>query len=108
MKSLKKLVIIKLKNQNNMDKLHYLTILFVGLKLTGFIDWSWFYIVLPSTITGAYYLIMIGLGIWSLIIDKQNKDMIEEMSEKRKSKSKFQQRLDDALEKAKQTKPNDD
>lgn len=27
-----------------------LTILFVGLKLTGFIDWSWFWVLSPTLI----------------------------------------------------------
>lgn len=30
--------------------LSLLTILFVGLKLTGFIDWSWFFVVAPTLI----------------------------------------------------------
>ena len=30
--------------------LNLLTALFVGLKLSGFIDWSWFLVVLPSLI----------------------------------------------------------
>jgi hypothetical protein len=28
--------------------LSLLTILFVGLKLTGFIDWSWWFVVMPA------------------------------------------------------------
>lgn len=30
--------------------LSLLTILFVGLKLTGFIDWSWWFVVTPTLI----------------------------------------------------------
>lgn len=30
--------------------LSLLTILFVGLKLTGFIDWSWWFVVAPTLI----------------------------------------------------------
>lgn len=30
--------------------LSLLTILFVGLKLTGFIDWSWWFVVAPTFI----------------------------------------------------------
>lgn len=33
-----------------MPLIHALTLLFVGLKLTGYIDWSWFFVILPSLI----------------------------------------------------------
>jgi hypothetical protein len=33
--------------RNNM-LLSLLTVLFVGLKLTNFIDWSWWYVLLPA------------------------------------------------------------
>ena len=36
-----------------------LTILFIGLKLTGYIDWSWFWVLSP---------LLIGLGLWLLIV----------------------------------------
>jgi hypothetical protein len=36
-----------------------LTILFIGLKLTGFIDWSWWLVLLP---------ILIPLGIIALAL----------------------------------------
>lgn len=44
--------------------LNLLTILFVGLKLTGHIDWSWFFVILPTIvqmfITGVVVLYKIG------------------------------------------------
>ena len=36
-----------------------LTILFIGLKLTGYITWSWWWVLSP---------IWIGLLVWSVII----------------------------------------
>ena len=36
-----------------------LTILFIGLKLTGFITWSWWWVLSP---------ILIGLGLVALIL----------------------------------------
>ena len=37
-----------------------LTILFIGLKLTGYIDWSWGYVLLPIYIIP---LVLIAIGI---------------------------------------------
>jgi len=40
-----------------------LTVLFVGLKLTNFIDWSWWYVLLP-----AYGGIILGIFAFILSI----------------------------------------
>ncbi len=37
--------------------LSLLTILFIGLKLTGFIDWSWWFVVMPTLV---YVFIVLG------------------------------------------------
>ena len=37
--------------------LHALTLLFIGLKLTGYISWSWWLVVLPSAISLAVLLV---------------------------------------------------
>jgi len=34
-------------------------ILFIALKLTNFIDWSWFYVLLPLIIEAIIYIICI-------------------------------------------------
>ena len=39
-----------------------LTILFVGLKLTGYIDWSWWWVVSPLWITCALLLLLLFAG----------------------------------------------
>ena len=36
----------------------WLTILFIGLKLTGFIDWSWWWVLAP---------LWVGLAIFAVI-----------------------------------------
>ena len=38
-----------------------LTVLFIGLKLTGYIDWSWWWVLSPL-------FIGLGIGIFFLII----------------------------------------
>jgi hypothetical protein len=35
-----------------------LTVLFIGLKLTGYIDWNWFFVVLPAIIDFLLYFII--------------------------------------------------
>lgn len=39
------------RNNNNSSDVNFsslLTLLFIGLKLTGFIDWSWWWVLSPS------------------------------------------------------------
>lgn len=43
-----------------------LTILFVGLKLTGFIDWSWFWVLSPMWIPLALVLVILA-GVLAFI-----------------------------------------
>lgn len=40
-----------------------LTIVFIVLKLLGYIDWSWFYVLLPEIIAVCIYALIIGLNI---------------------------------------------
>jgi len=40
----------KMKDDYGMGMLEWLFLLFLGLKLGGVIDWSWWYITLPITI----------------------------------------------------------
>ena len=48
-----------------------LTILFVGLKLTGHIDWNWFFVVLPTIIHFLFYFIV---GFFRLDKTQEEKD----------------------------------
>lgn len=48
-----------------------LTILFVGLKLTHHIDWSWTWVLSPIWIsTGLFFLFVIVLGAFTLIVNR--------------------------------------
>lgn len=50
-----------MENNNSsisLDFLNLLTILFVGLKLTGFITWSWWWVLSPIIVQGALVLIL--------------------------------------------------
>ena len=42
-----------------------LTVLFVGLKLTGYIDWSWIWVLSPLWITAILY---VAILVFFLII----------------------------------------
>ena len=40
-----------------------LTVLFVGLKLTGYIDWSWWWVTSPITIPISLGLAIVFIGL---------------------------------------------
>lgn len=40
---------------------HLLTLLFVGLKLTGHITWAWWYVVAPSIFIGSVQVFILAL-----------------------------------------------
>lgn len=42
-----------------------LTLIFITLKLTGVITWSWFYVLLPEIIT--YSVIILGITVLGII-----------------------------------------
>ncbi len=43
-----------------------LTILFIGLKLTHFIDWSWWWVWSPVLIVGGILLfIILSIAVWA-------------------------------------------
>ena len=47
-----------------------LTVLFVGLKLTGYIEWSWWWVLSPLWISGGLALVLI-VGL--LIVAKRKR-----------------------------------
>ena len=49
----------KVQVQGGMGLLGWLTVAFVVLKLTGFIDWSWWLVLAP---------LWAGLAIWAVLI----------------------------------------
>lgn len=44
-----------------------LTVLFVGLKLTGYIDWSWWWVFSPMWISAIIWVFFL-LGLFSFIM----------------------------------------
>lgn len=40
-----------------------LTILFIGLKLTGYIAWSWWWVLSPIWISAALVIAIIGIAL---------------------------------------------
>jgi hypothetical protein len=51
-----------------------LTILFIGLKLTGFINWSWLWVLSPFWITAlAVVAIITAFGLFVLYMRLSNK-----------------------------------
>ena len=52
-----------------------LTILFIGLKLTGFINWSWWYVLMPIWGAIAFglilFLIIILIGYFVTFLDRR-------------------------------------
>ena len=47
-----------------------LTILFIGLKLTGFVDWSWVWVLSPLWLPFLIGVMIIGIGITILTFIK--------------------------------------
>lgn len=42
-----------------------LTVLFIGLKLTGHIDWSWWWVLSPLWISGGLGVLFLGIIWWA-------------------------------------------
>ena len=57
----------------NIDSVELITIIFVVLKLTGVIDWSWWWVLSPLLIPiGLLIVVLIVFGIISFIIKQYN------------------------------------
>ena len=50
-----------------------LTILFIGLKLTGYVTWSWFWILSPIWISLVLGAVLFGLILFAVIAGKKLK-----------------------------------
>ena len=58
-------------NQHTIGLGGMLTVLFVGLKLTGYIDWSWLWVFAPlwmPIVLAVLILLIIALGLMSLAV----------------------------------------
>lgn len=74
-----------------------LTVLFIGLKLTGYIDWSWWWVLSPIWITA---IIAIPAAILVIYLEKkkeikEEKELLNRLSNGKKSK--FQEKLEEAM-----------
>lgn len=87
--------------------LSLLAVLFIGLKLTNYIDWSWWYVTLPLWGGLAIAMVMViiwgGVMLFAYISKVNNKSTIKNSPNSivtnniKAPKSRFQQRLDAAL-----------
>lgn len=50
------------KSDGNIGFLGWLTLLFIGLKLTGYIEWSWWWVLCPIWIP-----LSIGFGLFGIV-----------------------------------------
>ena len=64
-----------MENSGGVSFLHVLTFIFVVLKLTGVVSWSWWLVLLPSLI---YFGLILGVilfvGVFALVTFSKNKD----------------------------------
>lgn len=51
-------------NSGSVGFLGFLTLLFIGLKLTGYIDWSWFWVLSPILLGILFVLILVLIIIY--------------------------------------------
>ena len=58
------------KNTGGVGFLGLLTLLFIGLKLTGHITWSWVWILAPLWIPISIFLLILSVGILILGLNK--------------------------------------
>jgi uncharacterized protein (DUF983 family) len=50
-----------------------LTVLFIGLKLTGFINWSWWWVLSPLWISALLALVILAVVFGLAILAEMNK-----------------------------------
>jgi len=82
-------------NKTGVSFLGLLAILFIGLKLTSVIDWSWWLVLLPL-----YAPICITAIVLLIYITVKVKEV------KPKKKNRFQEKMLEMMEKAEQQKKN--
>lgn len=68
-----------------------LGVAFVILKLTGVIDWSWWYVTMPFWLGTVVYAVLMTVDYF---LTKQEAEIDREISKERKKKSEFQERLE--------------
>lgn len=69
--------------------LHLLTLLFIGLKLTGYVSWSWLWVLSPLWIYGSLVLSLnLLLAVWQVREEERSDRAWDEMMEKLKAKTR--------------------
>ena len=76
-----------------------LTIVFIVLKLTKFIDWSWFWVLSPTIIPIILGLIYVFVAIYIKYHElKEEKEKFTKFTELNNDKSKWKARYDEVME----------
>ena len=64
-----------MENSGGVSFLHVITLIFVVLKLTGVINWTWWLVLLPSLVNFGLILGMIlFVGVFALVTFSKDKD----------------------------------
>lgn len=50
-----------------------LFLLFLGLKLTGHVDWSWFWVLSPVWIPAVFVIVLLCLAFGAHMLDRRSK-----------------------------------
>ena len=72
------------KNTGGVGFLGLLTLLFIGLKLTGYIAWSWIWVLAPLWIPISIALAIISLAVLLVALGKIDIDKIIKYERKEK------------------------
>lgn len=51
------------RSVDGVDFVGFLTLLFVALKLTGYVDWSWWWVLSPLWLTAVLFVAIIALVV---------------------------------------------
>lgn len=58
----------EIRTNNRIGFFSLLTILFIGLKLTGYIDWSWLLVLLPMLLGVIMSIILVVIAATLLVL----------------------------------------
>ena len=76
-----------------------LTILFIALKLTGYVNWSWLWVLSPLWIS--FTLIIVVYSVMGIVY-LASKATINGKAKKEENRSTFQEKLEQAIRKQKE------
>lgn len=95
----------KSNSNNGIGVLGLLGVAFVVLKLTGVIDWSWWWVTIPFW--GSFAILIVALIIYYLflLIGKKKKPTAS-IDKNKPYKSRFQRKMDEQIEKSKLNEKN--